>query len=185
MNEIIDSLKKGDKKLIRRLYEELLPKVISWITNNGGSREDGSDLFHDALESIIIRAHKSSLPDQIDINAFIMQITKNKWRDQLRRKKLDDKVRLLEAERHQDEIPWEEEIIEMETTQGRYRLMRTTFNRLSLKCQNLLKMVMNESNTQEMVKELGFNNANTMYRRKFACMDSWKTLITKLKSNDS
>lgn len=185
MNTIVKGLKEGDKTVIRNLYSELLPKVTSWIIGKGGSKEDGYDLFQDALESIIIRIHKNTLPSEIDINAFIMQIAKNKWIDRVRRKKLDEKVRLAEDDRYQSESPWENELIAAEEEQRRYKLMKLTFSQLSPLCQQLLEMVMGEKKTKEIVDKLGFNNANTMYRRKFACMDSWKSLITNIRSKST
>jgi len=54
-----------------------------------------------------------------------------------------------------------------------------TFQKLSPLCQKLLKLVESNATTDEIVAQMEMNSANTMYRRKFACMKSWKGHIEK------
>ncbi len=87
-NNFIEKLKAGDRELLRDLYKDYLDRVVHWVSTNSGNQEDGYDIFHDTLEALI---HKSFTPEQNftseNIGGYIIQIAKNKWIDQLRRKK--------------------------------------------------------------------------------------------------
>lgn len=183
MDPRLKGLKEGNKKVITELYQNQLSKVVRWVVRSGGRVEDGQDVFQDALESIIIRLHKKTLPDNFVLEAYIMQISKNKWIDQLRRKKLDDKVRLAEDKRHLLDNHFEEELIEIEKEQERHWIMKKTLSQVSPMCQMLLRLIMSGAKKEDIIKELDFSNANTMYRRKFACMKSWKLLIAKYRKD--
>jgi len=173
----LELLKEGDSRYLTSLYKEVLPTIISWMTNNNGGRDDAYDVFQDALEALIHKAYKSDPDADMNVEGLLVQIAKNKWIDKLRRKKYDTKVRSLEVKRYNDEYSAEPEIIAVEEEQEKQKLLSMTFAKLSDKCQQLLKMIMAESPTEEIVKKLDMTNANTMYRRKHACMKSWKTYI--------
>lgn len=151
---------------------------MSWVTTNNGSQEDAYDIFHDTLEAMI---HKSYAPEQKftsdNVGGYIIQIAKNKWIDQLRRKKTFQKVRKGFAERLDSEYNIEEDYISVETEHVKQKALQEAFAKLSEVCQKLLTLIMHERKTKDIVEELNMSNANTMYRRKHACLQSWKTNI--------
>lgn len=109
----------------------------------------------------------------------MIKIAKNKWIDKIRRKKVDQRVRSDEFIRPIGDKTGEETYIAVEEEQAKYRLMDDTLKELSELCQKLVRMILDEKKTEEIVSELDFPNANAMYRRKFGCMKTWKDLIQK------
>jgi len=176
--DYIEKLKAGDRDLLRSLYKDYLDKVVYWVNSNSGTTEDGYDIFHDTLEALI---HKSYTADQNftqeNIGGYVMQIAKNKWIDQLRRKKTFQKVRKGFTERLESEYNIEEDYISIETEHVKQESLKDAFAKLSDVCQKLLTLIMQERKTADIVEELSMSNANTMYRRKHACLQSWKTKI--------
>jgi RNA polymerase sigma factor (sigma-70 family) len=177
-NTFIEKLKAGDKDLLRGLYKDYLDRVVYWISTNNGNQEDGYDIFHDTLEALINKSFSQEQNfNQNNIGSYIMQIAKNKWIDQLRRKKTFQKVRKSITERLDSEYNIEEDYISVETEHIRQQALQEAFGKLSDVCQKLLSLIIQERKTDEIVKALDMSNANTMYRRKHACLQSWKTNI--------
>lgn len=175
--DFIAKLKAGDRALLSELYTKHMDRVVSWICLNNGTKDDGYDIFQDTLEAIILKAYKANEFSEENIAGYIMQIAKNKWIDQLRRKKTFDKVRKGFSDRLEDEYNIETSYISIEDEQEKQAILKSTFNQLTEICQQLLEMLLKERPTEDIVKELDMTNANTMYRRKHACMKSWKSYI--------
>lgn len=177
--EYIKGLKSGDRKVLESLYNTNLKTVISWIRKNGGSEDDGLDIFQDSLEAVIRKAYKNELKINSSFDAFLFRVCRNKWIDKIRKRKLDEKVRIVELDRYDNETGIEEIVEEVNHEQQLRHMLDGTFQKLSPLCQKLLKLVESNATTDEIVAQMEMNSSNTMYRRKFACMKSWKGHIEK------
>lgn len=177
-NHRLQLLRSGDRIEMKRLYNELLPRVSNYIKNNRGTTSEALDVFHQSLETLIVG--RQTLRSSLD--GLILQMCKNKWID-IQRKKQRDKVRNDELQRHfsnESNVAQDAQALEAEHLQ--FQLMEQTFGQLSEKCQTLLEAIKRNSPTDVIVKEMGFSSANTMYRRKWACLDRWSTLIKQMPS---
>jgi len=56
-------------------------------------------------------------------------------------------------------------------------ILTRTMKLLSDLCQQLISMLKEEQSTEVILETLQFNSANTMYRRKHACMASWRKFL--------
>ncbi len=56
-------------------------------------------------------------------------------------------------------------------------MLTSTFQQISPLCQQLLKLIENGATADEVAQKLEMSNANTVYRRKFACLQSWRKHI--------
>lgn len=173
----IHLLQAGDRTYLTSLYKEVLPTVISWVQKNNGDSDDAYDVFHDALEALIKKAIAKGLSEDLNLEGLLVQICKNKWIDQIRRKKTEAKVRSAEADRYDSEYSSEPELIAVEEESRKQTLLKTTYAKLSATCKKLLEMIMAGKSTADIVSAMDMTNANTMYRRKHACMQKWKTYI--------
>lgn len=66
------------------------------------------------------------------------------------------------------------EIVEEEEI--RQRRLDTSFKELSELCQKLLRLLISGVSSAEASAQLGMSDANTVYRRKSACVGRWRTL---------
>ncbi|MEL6122159.1 MAG: sigma-70 family RNA polymerase sigma factor [Bacteroidota bacterium] len=174
-------LRSGDPELLRGLYTSVLPSVKSWIQSNSGNTEDALDIFQDSIEALIRKAVASGIGHDSNIEALLIQICKNKWIDKIRKKKTEDKVRSENPLRYEDDYSSEEHLIAIEEEELRQRSLQASFSRLSSTCQQLLEMVMTGQDVKSIVKKLGMSSPNTMYRRKHACMESWRTYLNDVR----
>lgn len=180
MQRWFDGLKSGDAAIIRDIYSSLLPKVKAWIVKNGGTSIVADDIFQDVLETILLKIERVDK----SFEGLVMQIAKYKWYDKIRKSKkevrTEDSLRLI----HSD-LDIESNIIKAEESYIRYKLMDTTFNKLSDLCQKLLQKIKTGLSADQICGELNFNNKNTLYRRKAACIQRWSTLISEAKTSYS
>ncbi len=185
MNEHIDqryiiALREGKYGLLEEIYTKYAPQVSKWVQRNNGSPDDAQDVFQ---ETILALHQKAADPDftlTCPLGALIFKISKNKWLNQLRKKSKDAEVRIIEEERYKYEgsiLPTFEEV---EETEIRHRKLDKTFKQLSEICQQLLSLLAQGIASSEAAVQLGMNNANTVYRRKNACVERWRTLYQSL-----
>jgi len=170
-NRLFDGLKQGDARAIETIYETLLPKIKSWIMSKGGIEDDAHDVFQETLETIILKVdHVHS-----SFDGLVIQIAKYKWIDRLRKSKKE--VRNASSIRLYQEESFEEQFIQREQDYLKFKLMDKTFKQLSTLCQELIQLIKQELDVKSIVQKMNFSSANTLYRRKSACMERWSSLV--------
>jgi len=179
-HRFIEAFRRGDSSILESLYQSYGPQVLTWIKNNSGNHEDARDIFQEAILAVHTKACDPSFHLTYPIGALIMQICKNKWIDELRKRKKEHEVRAAEKQRYIDidVEPLAEDIIEEEQKQKK---LRSAYSHLSELCQSLLRLVSKGIKANEIANQLKMNDANTVYRRKNACISRWKDLYNKTK----
>ena len=176
-HRFIDALRQGNDLLINELYKELSPKVIRWVLNNNGSISDAKDIFQEAILAVYNMACDPGFILKYPIGGLIFRICKNKWIDQIRKKTKESEVRILEKERY-DNVETTTALLEqIETEEIRQSKLDKAFQMLTELCQNLLKLTMEGISPKEIAVQLQMSDANSVYRRKNACIERWKTLF--------
>lgn len=170
------ALKQGDQKLLSELYSKHTPQVISWVRSNNGTIDDAKDVFQEAVIALYNKALDPDFVLSHPIGGLIFQICKNKWIDQIRKKNKESEVRTYEEQRYNNESP-EAPLIELvEQEELRQTKLNATFNQLSELCQKLLRLISEGIKSPQIAQQLQMSNANTVYRRKNACVERWRNL---------
>lgn len=167
--EIFNGLKAGDRRVIKGIYKEVLPAVQRYIESNSGSSSDAHDIFQETMETILLKIEKCPT----NFKGLVMTIAKRRWIDKLRR---SGKEAIIVEEISRDSV--EEEA---SNNYDKYQLMEKTFYQLSELCQKLIEGVKSGLRVEQLVRELDFSNANTLYRRKAACIERWSNLVKQQK----
>ena len=176
-NKYIDGIRTGDKVILREIYQTNLPKFISWINVNSGTIEDAHDIFQDGMEAVMHLCFDDDFVIKSSLNSLLMTICKNKWIDKLRKKKTEQKVRLELATRQEEKTNMEFNFDQLSSQSEVQNMLTSSFTKISPLCQKLLRLIENGSTADEVAKQLNMSNANTVYRRKFACLESWRKHI--------
>ena len=136
---LIEKVQSGDAQAEALLYlylkEEAYPKLKKYLLNWGGHQEDAQDFFQEAVVVLInaIKEQKfklSSLSLRSQGNqlaAYLMSVTKNLWRKELRWRK-------------RDPIPQSESVEEKWSMDLSTDLIQDAFESLGEDCQQLLKL---------------------------------------------
>lgn len=175
--EYLDGIRKGDKKILTDIYKMNLPKFISWVKQNSGSTEDAHDVFQDAMETVMHLSFDEDFVIKSSLNSLIITICKNKWIDRLRKKKTENKVRLELASRQEEKTNMDLNFNHGNDLTMVQSMLSSTFEQISPLCQKLLKLIESGATGDEVAKQLEMSNANSVYRRKFACLESWRKHI--------
>ncbi len=176
-HKYIEAFRKGNFRLLDELYSKNAPQVKRWILNNSGNIEDAKDIFQETIISLIKKAYDPDFCLTYPIGGLIFQISKNKWTDELRKKKTARKVRndinLRLKDREEDFTLF---IEKLELEERQQKKLDVSFEKLSEHCRQLLKLFVEGAKAMDIVNALKMNNVNTVYRRKNACIQRWKEL---------
>ncbi len=176
--ELFNGLKSGDRESIKKIYINVLPSVKTWIVRNSGSNEDAEDVFQECLEIILLKIDHL----QSSLSGLILQLSKRRWIDRIRKNKTRKGVSIVLAQRLYTETINNPLIEEQESEYQRYQIMESTFKNLSETCQKLLTLTKKSLSTEEIVHAMAFNSINTLYRRKAACISRWSQLVQEIQS---
>lgn len=172
----IEALRNGDSRLLEALYENHKRPVIHWVVNNSGSRADARDVFQEAILALYNKACDPSYILTCPIGGLLFQICKNKWIDQLRKKNKDSEVRIVEKERYESDHSTVSELEAIQEEEIRQSRLEKAFVQLSDLCRELLQLYSKGLKAEAIQTQLDMDNVNTLYRRKNACTDRWRTL---------
>ncbi|QMU29931.1 RNA polymerase sigma factor [Adhaeribacter radiodurans] len=83
----IEALLKNDRILLDELYSKFSGKIKRMILRNSGTEADAADVFNDALLSLYYKASNQNFELTCPLDAFLYLICKNKWINELNKKK--------------------------------------------------------------------------------------------------
>ena len=165
----------GDTDRLRELYTQHAPPIIRWIRRNSGTEKDGQDVFQEAMIVLCERAADPRFRLTAPIGAFLFRVSQNKWLQRLKKKSRLPTVSMEPPEQYNFALPIDPEI---GTAQADcFRLLDATFAQLSPLCRDLLTLLQQGVGPTEAAERLGMAEANTVYRRKHACIDRWRKLL--------
>ncbi len=177
----LEGLAQNDYQILEEIDQRYRGILTNWVRNNSGNTEDAEDLFTETLLAIFDRLQKPKpLILTRPFSAYFMGVAKNKWYEQLRKRKKEERVRNDQVQQYIDESDEsiEEELIQIEAASERFQRLEKTFVQLSELCQQLIDLFFNRGlTTSEIVARLNFNSEDTYYVRKKKCLDRWRTLL--------
>jgi len=171
------ALRENDSATLEELYQACSPGITQWVLNNNGTIADARDLFQEALISLHRSAHKADFQLTCPISALLFTICRNQWISQLRGKKKEAEVRKVEAERYLPEPATVSAYERWENDELEKQRLDKALSQLSETCQKLLRLLGRGVSSSEAAERLGMPNANTVYRRKNACLTRWRELF--------
>ena len=177
-NKLLHGLKSGDRVIVESIYADIFPKVKSWVLNNKGKEEDAYDIFQEVLETILLKIDSV----HTTFEGLVMQIAKYKWIDKIRKAKTVSSNNDFVSVKTDTENTIDDSLIEKERDYLKYKLLDNYFTQLSPICQALMLKVKKGMSVDKIVYDLEFKSANTMYRRKAACIERWSKLIKQDKN---
>ena len=171
----IEALIMGDTRLLKKLYEVLLPKFSSYVYKNSGTYEDAEEVFQDALYQLIVRAKVSGIKIEGSFEGYVFTVCRNLWFKELKKRK--KRVRNDDVFELKDED--ESHVIAI-LQQERWDLFEKMMKDLSEKCSDLLKAYFNNVSYKAIVKKFSYATENAAFQRVFKCK---KQLMKLVKSN--
>ena len=105
-SELVEAIREKDmlEPAILQLYKDHAEITRSFIMGKGGTEQDADDIFQETVVSFIDSVQKSKFRQESGIRTFLISISKNLWYNEIRRRqRADNREKLFEAERDQED----------------------------------------------------------------------------------
>lgn len=172
--EVIAAIKEGrDDKVLNEIYQNILPKVTSFIRNNNGSEDEAFDVFQDAVMAFYKMVVTGKFDEKYEISGFIYTVSRNLWVNRV--KKLNKQISVnTEGSKELEDVNFLESVYDEE----KRSLVRILFNQLELKCKEILTYTIYQSMTMEDVcGRMGFASENAAKTSNYRCKKKLMELV--------
>lgn len=168
-NRIINAiLYHKDEEALKILYKKSLPKMLRMVKKFNASKEDGEDVFQDAVITLFKFIRKKSSEENIDLNidAFMYVICKNSL---IKKNKRDQKVFY---ETYENLNLTSKDQLQLESLIDKERDLRLNvlINQLGERCKDLIMLVyFYQQSMQEVCDKLGFGSTDVAKSTHYKC----------------
>jgi len=175
--EIVQFLKSGERAkendALRYLHQNLFKLVIKLVKEKKGQIEDAEDVMQEGLVAFFKMARLDKLPDQVNVEAYLFTICRNKWYRKWKRKPntsvLDNSVKTT---------PIEDIELKKTLNDEKPRLMDILKNRLGGSCYQMLVYFYYEGRKMKEIAQLfSYESEQVAKNKKARCMKTLKSLI--------
>ena len=157
----IDGLLKNNSFIIQAIYDKFVPKVVNYIKQNSGSRDQAQDIVQDTLVTIYNQASEKGLKLTCPFDAYFFLLCKRKWLNVL--KKTSNKEVTINEEVLSKGDEAQELAFETSVFGEKQALFAEMFEKLGNACQDLLKATFKIKSMEEVAARL---NVTYAYARK-------------------
>lgn len=178
--QIIQQIQSGNRE---RAFKELynyFPKVEALILKSGGSKDDTSDIFQEALILLFRKLQKSDFVLTSSVETYLYSVCRFMCYDQNRAnaKQVDWQASLDQSE--------EDEIAELFREEEKYQLAESALKTLGEKCLEILKMFYHHGiKMTEIANKMKFSSAKIAKNQKYKCLEKAKKKFVELKSESN
>jgi len=176
-DQIIQQIQSGNRE---RAFKELynyFPKVEALVLKSGGSKNDASDIFQEALILLFRKLQKSDFVLTSSVETYLYSVCRFMCYDQNRAnaKQTDWNIELEEGE--------EDEIALLFQEEEKYKLAETALQTLGEKCLEILKMFYHHGvKMVEIAKKMKFSSAKIAKNQKYKCLEKAKQKFVELRT---
>lgn len=86
-HKYLDALLERNEELIAEIYLKYAPECKYFILKNNGTVSDAKDIFQETLIALLMKLETKKIELTVPFGAYLYSIYKNKWIDQLRKKR--------------------------------------------------------------------------------------------------
>ncbi len=176
-SELVRRIRNGDRKALLDLFDRNRRPVVTLVTRNGGSGDDGEDVLQEAIVILWEKIRKGVFEERSALSTFIYGVARKLWLRRLRQRSRDaddppDPDMLASDEPAIDDV-----IIQEQETAG----VEAALGRLDALCRSLLVLFYWENlPMEEIAQVLGLANANTAKAKKYQCKERLRLLMQKM-----
>lgn len=155
------------KQWLDNAYQKNLPWFVKYILNNNGSVEEAKDIFQDSLSIAWINLREGKFEGQeSDFHAYLRQICKYKWIDEIKRKSKLPKTN-FEITKELENNHLSEDIEEVNSG---LQFLGRSLAKLEEKCKSVLSMYYYQKTSLGIIAEKLGVTAQSAKTIKYRCM---------------
>jgi len=179
-SDLIEAIREKDllEQAILQLYRDHSEITRSFIMGKGGTEQDADDIFQETIVSFIDSVQKGKFRQESGIRTFLISISKNIWYNEIRkRQRADNREKIFEMDRDQEEGPVTEIINDREMKQQLNKMLQE----LGESCRKILELFYYENlSMKEIVSQMHYENEQVVRNKKYKCLQQ---LTEKMKQN--
>lgn len=178
----IEGLAANDSAIIQSIYKKFVPKVVFFVMNNSGDKDQAQDIVQEVMLLLFNQAKTNTLKLTCPFDAYFFLLCKRKWLNEF--KKTSNKGVTI----HEDIVSMNESAIELigqtEEFDERQQLFDTMFQKLGDKCQELLKLSFSIKSMEEVAEKLNVTYGYVR-KKKSLCVGQLTQWIQEAKNFNS
>lgn len=159
---------------VRQLYENYFEGVVAQVCMNGGQRDDGADIFQEAVLVLIDKVKTGQFRGDSSIKTFLFAIARNLWLHELRTRSRRNNREVIYTN-NEDKIK-EPEMPFFEA--DNLAVLQKLLEQVGEPCQRILTgFYYEDKSMKEMLSEFNYENEQVLRNRKSRCMKKLKELL--------
>lgn len=167
--QLIASLRKGNRSSYEALYKENYAPVERFIVNNSGTADDAKDIFQDTLLVLFSKLKGDNFELTASLKTYIIAISKNLWFKKLRNISYHKEISLTDYQTNKFYCEIDSSI-EKEKSYG--EKLQTYLSKITAHCNHLLQsMFFKNKNIEEIQKEYGYSSKHNAQNQKHKCIE--------------
>jgi RNA polymerase sigma factor (sigma-70 family) len=168
-------IKDRDNDVFIYLYEELFPKVKSYVQRNKGNSEIAEDIFQETMIDIIGKSDNGTLNPTKSVKGYIVTVAINKWKN-ANRKNNRFKKSLVETEDNFTDEKYNLEdstgIIDQLEPTDNHDIVSIWLDELSDKCKSIVnERIYKNKKWEAVAAELGYKDAKSARTQGHKCIE--------------
>lgn len=173
-SNLVNRIRNGDRKALLELFDRNRRPIVTLVTRNGGSSDDGEDVLQEAIVVLWEKIRSGEFEERAALSTFLYGVAKRLWLRRLDRKKRYASEDADPDMTASDDPGAEEELVREEEVD---RVVRA-LSRLDGACRSLLLLFYWENLPMEDIAHLmGLANAQTAKAKKYQCKEKLRHLI--------
>lgn len=147
------------------LHESEFHKIRKYVLENSGVLEDASDLFQEGIVILLEKIREPQFKFSCRVGTYLYSCCKNIWRNQLRRKKLQENIDYFDL--------YDEENVQiaLEDSEHTDERLKWVLDKLSESCLKLIKAFYYEVKPwSEIAVELNYASEGSAKNQKYKCL---------------
>ncbi|GEO04839.1 hypothetical protein AAE02nite_25030 [Adhaeribacter aerolatus] len=164
------------EKTLTQIYAETYPMVLHYVKQHNGTPEDAQDLLQEAIILFYEKVVLNKLTLTASVSTYLMSICKNKWRQELDKRRRQHQLPNEAAPR------WEEPATEPENPTV---ILLSFVNQLGKKCQDILIAFYYLGEAMPRIAaQHQYRNVHTATVQKFKCLERLRKSLAAFTIND-
>ncbi|TDO83644.1 RNA polymerase sigma factor (sigma-70 family) [Flavobacterium chryseum] len=148
----IEGLAVNNSAIIQEIYKKYVPKVVFYIMNNSGDKDQAQDIVQEIMILLFNQAKANTLQLTCPFDAYFFLLCKRKWLNEL--KKTSNKGVTITEDVGSINESGLELVEQTEQFDEKQQLFDAMFLKLGDKCQELLKLSFSIKSMEEVAEKL-------------------------------
>lgn len=168
-SQILDGIRDNrTNEAVYTIYRQYAEMVSLFVIKNGGSRQDGEDIFQETVITFVDLVQNNRFRGEAGIKTILVSIARNIWVNEWKKKKaLDQRGKVFEISRERVE---ENILKDLDQRQTKLQLMEL-MGKMNEACKSLLTMYYYENlSFKEIVARTHYENEQVVRNKKYKCL---------------